>query len=49
MDVMDAITFCMEEGVDNCDFLHRGKKKFTPKIDGLLHLEFPKQTNPYIA
>jgi protein gp37 len=41
MDAMDAIHFCMEEGVSQVDFLHRGNKKFAPLIDGQHHLEFP--------
>jgi protein gp37 len=44
MDAMDAIHFCMEEGVDQVDFLHRGKEKFPSMIDGKQHLEFPQST-----
>lgn len=41
MDPMDSITYCMDAKERQCDFLHRGRKKFTAKLDGRYHKEFP--------
>ena len=41
MEAMDAITFCVEENESQCDFLHRGRSKFLPKLDDKYHKQFP--------
>jgi hypothetical protein len=41
MDPMNAIIFNMENGTAQCDFLHRGKEKFSARLDRKAHFEFP--------